>query len=91
MATRVLGGQVPYRDFWTMYSLAQFYVLVQQEIAGDLEKHHVRFLVLSRETDMVNEPNDSSQDSGVTILDDYIRAHFRLVIEFGPYASWRRM
>lgn len=66
-------------------------VPVQQEITADLEKHHVGFLVLSRRTDMVNEPNDSSRDSGVTILDDYIHAHFRPVVEFGPYAVWRRM
>ena len=26
-ATRVLQGQVPYRDFWTMYSPGQFYIL----------------------------------------------------------------
>src|SRR5580704_15170186 len=26
-AERVLHGQLPYRDFWTMYGPAQFYVL----------------------------------------------------------------
>ena len=26
-ATRVMDGQVPYRDFWTQYSPAQLYVL----------------------------------------------------------------
>ncbi|HEU4635352.1 MAG TPA: hypothetical protein VFS41_04190, partial [Edaphobacter sp.] len=26
-ADRVLHGQMPYRDFWTMYGPAQFYVL----------------------------------------------------------------
>jgi hypothetical protein len=26
-ATRLLGGEIPYRDFWTMYAPGQFYVL----------------------------------------------------------------
>jgi hypothetical protein len=55
----------------------------QREIVQSLEEQRVRLLVLleARST----EPNLSSVPSGVTDLDDYIRAHYRLVRRIGPY------
>ncbi|MCL4506045.1 MAG: glycosyltransferase family 39 protein [Chloroflexi bacterium] len=66
-------------------------VPVQQEIAGDLEKYHVQYLVLSSRFERANEPNESSVDSGVTVLDDYIHSHFLPMMQIGPYAIWRRV
>ena len=36
----------------------------------------------------IHEPNASSESSGVTYLDDFIHANFRLVQQFGDYAIW---
>ncbi len=66
-------------------------VPVQQEIAADLERNHVQYLVLSNRFERANEPNESSVNSGVTVLDDYIHSHFLPVMQIGPYAIWRRV
>jgi hypothetical protein len=58
---------------------------VQQEIAADLERHAVKYVVLLTMFDEVSEPNDSAMSSGVTFLDDYIRSRYRLSVAFGPY------
>ena len=36
------------------------------------------------------EPNDSSLDSGVVFLDDYIRKNYSYTAEFGMYRIMRR-
>lgn len=63
---------------------------VQTEIIRELETGKVRLLVLSAEWDAVREPNASSVSSGVTLLDDHIRAHFTKTQEFGPTQVWER-
>jgi len=36
------------------------------------------------------EPNRSSESSGVTLLDDYLKSQFQPVARFGPYVVLRR-
>jgi hypothetical protein len=36
------------------------------------------------------EPNDSARSSGVTMLDEYIHAHYRAVEQYGIYELWQR-
>lgn len=64
---------------------------VQQEIISGLEKHHVRYLVLSSKFAHVREPNESALSSGVKILDEFISSHFLPVKQIGPYTIWQRM
>lgn len=62
---------------------------VQQSIIQDLDKYRVRFIVL-RDWN-INEPNESSMDGGVTILDDFIRSNFVLDRRFEGYDVWKRI
>jgi hypothetical protein len=63
----------------------------QREMVAGLERHGVQWLVLSIAFDEFREPNLSSVSSGVTVLDDYIRAHYRVDRTFGPNLTvWKR-
>ncbi len=58
---------------------------VQREMVADLERHQVRYLVLTNMFEGANEPNDSALSTGVTLLDEYIAEHYRTVNVSGPY------
>lgn len=65
---------------------------VQREIVDGLIRARVEYVVLSTAFDGRREPNLSSVSSGVTTLDDYLRAHYRVDREFGPdLAVWKRL
>jgi hypothetical protein len=49
------------------------------------------FMVLDSEFDSVQEPNDSSKRTGVTLLDEYIRSKYQHVETFGEMSIWRRI
>jgi hypothetical protein len=55
---------------------------VQREIIGELERNRPRFAVLESQWDNAHEPNASALSSGVLMLDDYIRGHFKAVTKF---------
>ena len=57
---------------------------VQSEIINDLKVHKVEYIVLWL-APTPEEPNRSAESSGVTILDDFIRANYKHVAEFGSY------
>ena len=63
---------------------------VQQEMLADLEKYKPNTVVLTDMFEGANEPNDSSKSSGVTILDDYIKSHYKLTLINGSYKIYRR-
>jgi hypothetical protein len=62
---------------------------VQQEIVRELTEKDVRWVVTMRGWES-REPNASAISSGVTFLDDYIRANYRPETAFGAYQVWRR-
>jgi hypothetical protein len=63
---------------------------VQTEIIDALEARSVRYVVLTSEWNDIMEPNDSAKSSGVYILDDYIRQHYRPVRTYGRMSIWFR-
>jgi hypothetical protein len=63
---------------------------VQREMVRDLRR--ARPPVLVRWVDpraRATEPNGSSRSSGVTLLDDHLRATYRRAARFGPYVLYR--
>jgi len=56
---------------------------IQQEIVAELESQHTRFAIIETTWDAVAEPNGSGVSSGVRVLDDYLRAKYRAVAQFG--------
>lgn len=62
---------------------------VQSEIRWDLRQKQTEYVVLFRPPPSY-EPNLSSADSGVRILDDAIRQDYIQVAEFGRYTIWHR-
>ena len=61
---------------------------VQQRIVEDLKSEHVRCILLYSGFDYIVEENASTENSGVTYLDDFIHNNFRLVQQFGTYTIW---
>jgi hypothetical protein len=59
---------------------------VQKEIVASLQRSHTRVVVrwLDPRADQ-NEPNGSSRSSGVHLLDDYIKGHYRPIARDGAY------
>lgn len=62
---------------------------VQQTIANDLTEKDVKWVVTMQSWES-GEPNASSISSGVTFLDDYIRARYQPTVTFGKYQVWVR-
>ena len=57
---------------------------------AEFKASNVRLLVLSSEWRHISEPNLSSISSGVTLLDDYIRANFSETDRIGAVSVWQR-
>ncbi len=62
---------------------------VQQEIIQELSDGKVDWVVML-DWGNPNEPNGSAQSSGVTDLDEYLRANFKQVQSVGLYQIWQR-
>jgi hypothetical protein len=62
---------------------------VQTEIVAALERNAVRYAVLF-DAPPFHEPNASSVDTGVKILDDYLNSHYRPARTFGRYRVLER-
>lgn len=62
---------------------------VQEEMVAELVAQQPPWLVFITWGNP-NEPNASRFSSGVTVLDDYIRAHYRHALTIGMYELWRR-
>ena len=63
---------------------------IQSEMIHEFEVNKLRYLWLESTWDDINEPNESANSSGVTILDDYIRQKYKPEVTFGQISIWRR-
>ena len=63
---------------------------VQAEMVADLERSKPPLVILDTQWDDSHEPNASSKHSGVTLLDDYIRQHYKEAARFEPYIILQR-
>ena len=61
----------------------------QSKILREIRQGQTEYVVLFR-TPPSHEPNLSSVDNGVRILDDAIRQDYIQVAEFGRYTIWHR-
>jgi hypothetical protein len=64
---------------------------VQTQMLQDLEINTPPYIVLDSEFDTMNEPNDSSRSSGVTLLDEYLHKNYQYIQSFGRMAIWQRI
>lgn len=64
---------------------------VQKEIVQELQRHHVRIIVLFAPRQPFFEPNESGRSSGVTVLDDYIRSAYEKAWVAGEYSVWKKL
>ena len=63
---------------------------IQAEMIAEFKALKVRYLVLSETWQNIREPNASALSSGVTLLDDYVRANFEPVERIGDTWIWQR-
>jgi hypothetical protein len=64
---------------------------IQNAMIRELEDQKIRHVILESQFDAQVEPrNDSSRSSGVTLLDEYIRQHYRLLETTGAITIWSR-
>ncbi len=61
---------------------------VQAEMAGELDSHAVSVMVLTE--GFWEEPNESSRDQGIDLLDRDISENFQIVARFGEYRILER-
>jgi hypothetical protein len=64
---------------------------IQTEMVHELDVQRPQYVVLDAEFEQLQEPNDSSKSSGVTLLDDYIHSKYQPVQTFGVMTVWRRI
>lgn len=64
---------------------------IQTEIVHELEAKRPEYVVLDAEFEQLQEPNDSSKSSGVTLLDDYLQSKYQPAQTFGLMSVWRRI
>lgn len=63
---------------------------VQQEVIRDLERNRVNYIVLVYGYGFDRNPAEVVVDSGVTLLDDFIRSEYEEIHNFGHYSIWKR-
>jgi hypothetical protein len=82
------------KDNPTRYDVMQFGVVttreVQEEMRDDLERAQPQLLIRWLDPRTKPEDNGSGESSGVTLLDEYLRATYRRVARFGTYEVHER-
>jgi hypothetical protein len=63
---------------------------IQSQMVHEFEVNPPPYIVLDSEFATIQEPNDSSRSSGVTVLDDYIRSRYKQIQNFGQMSIWQR-
>jgi hypothetical protein len=81
--------RVPMTHWVEFDALLQNQLPIQQEMVQELQASPPPYIVLDASSDNTNEPNDSSKSSGVFLLDNYLRSHYRLVETHGYLSIWQ--
>ena len=63
---------------------------IQAEMVHELQVNSPPYVVLDSEFDKMQEPNDSSRSTGVTLLDEYIHRAYQRTQDFGDISIWQR-
>jgi hypothetical protein len=63
---------------------------IQRQIVGDLERNHVRYLILNTTWDSQCEPNESCKSSNIALLDKYIYENYKIETTFSNVLILRR-
>jgi hypothetical protein len=63
---------------------------IQEEMIADFGTNLPTLLILNQHWTQMHEPNRSSTSSGVTLLDDWIRAHYTLAYTVGTFFVLQR-
>jgi len=62
---------------------------IQQIMVSEFEQDPPPYIVLDAEFDLSDEPNDSTKHTGVTLLDDYLHSHYKLVETHGMLSIYK--
>ena len=63
---------------------------VQNQMIRELEENVPPYIMLMKNENWADEPNESSKSSGVVVLDEYIRDRYRQVANFSFVSLWER-
>jgi hypothetical protein len=63
---------------------------VQREVARDLERNQVNYIVLCSNPGLAKVESETPPDSGVALLDDFLRREYKAVRTFGYYSVWKK-
>ena len=64
---------------------------IQTKMIQELETNKPPYVILDSEFDDALEPNDSAKSSGVLLMDNYIRSHYRWIQATGVLSIWQRL
>jgi hypothetical protein len=85
-----LAGRASATKYHELYPGVATTLAVQEQIVQELESEQVTTVVLNQNREPT-EPNASAISSHITYLDEFIRAKYETVAEFGDYTVWRRV
>ena len=63
---------------------------IQTQMVHEFEMNSPPYIVIDSEFATIQEPNDSSRSSGVTLLDEYIHERYEQIEAFGQMSIWQR-
>jgi hypothetical protein len=84
-----VGGWIPATKWHHFDSGLQTNKEIQTAMIGNLQAAKPPYVVLESEWEDFDEPNESAVSSGVTLLDDFLRANFQPVQVFGKLTVLR--
>jgi len=78
-----LSGRGSVTRWYDLHPGVQTTLPIQKEMIDDLRREDPPVIAINTTWDDTVEPNDSRFSSGVTVLDDYIHAHYALSVHYG--------
>lgn len=78
-----LAGRGSVTRWYDLHPGVQTTLPIQKEMIADIRREDPPVVVINTTWDDTVEPNESRFSSGVTVLDDYIHAHYTPVSHFG--------